>query len=215
MVTYGSKPNYQYPASRLTLIRGKWHVIVSIPAQMRHLYGNTQRDKRISTGTTDRGIAERQLHDLSKRIYDELDLKQSQYLARHNVATDTFAIDAIYGLAAAFNHKPIPDLKPSTSYDQLKAFKTSCDVYAKMIMNAANPEEAKALGEILSSPPSPLKLVEKFKELQVNSPYSTKQKGLAGRYMTSMVHTYWNDLLIAAAREQGLPEHRPERTPSH
>ena len=78
-------------------------MIVSIPAQIRHLYGNTQRDKRISTGTTDRGIAERQLHDLSKRIYDELDLKQSQYLARHNVATDTFAIDAIYGLAAAFN----------------------------------------------------------------------------------------------------------------
>ena len=40
---------YQYPASRLRLIRGKWHVIISIPAHMRYLYNGTQRDKRKST----------------------------------------------------------------------------------------------------------------------------------------------------------------------
>ncbi len=63
--------------------------------------------------------------------------KQSQHLTRRHAVTDNFATDAIYGLATSFNYKNIPDLKPSTEYSQLVALKTSCDVYADMVMNAA------------------------------------------------------------------------------
>ena len=69
---------YQYPASRLRLIRKRWTVIVSIPAHLRHLYSN-QRDKRKSTFTSDKSVADRLHHALAQQIYDEFDAKQNEH----------------------------------------------------------------------------------------------------------------------------------------
>jgi hypothetical protein len=74
-------------------------------------------------------------HALAQQIYDEFDQKQNEHLTKHHAVTDNFATDAIYGLATSFNYKNIPDLKPSTEYNQLVALRTSCDVYADMVMN--------------------------------------------------------------------------------
>jgi hypothetical protein len=201
---------YQYPASRLRLIRGKWHVIISIPAHMRYLYNGTQRDKRKSTFTSDEGAAQRLHHGLAQQIYDEFDQKQNEHLAKHHAVADNFAVDAIYGLATSFSYKNIPDLKPSTEYSQLVALKNPCEVYADMIMNGARIDETKVMADFLETPPSAEELVAKFREAQASSPFTIEQKGLAGRYMTSITHTYWQDLLLLAARKQGLPEPRTE-----
>ena len=197
-----------YPKPNLRFIRGVWTVEVNIPASMRHLFGSgngNTRNRRKSTQTTDKVLAETKLYELTHQIYSEFDRKQHAHLSRHHVVTDNFAINTILGLAKSFSYQNIPDLKPSTSCDQLTSLKTSCDVYAEMIINAANPD-VKALAELVTNTSDPDEVLEKFKKLQANSSYSIEQKGLAGRYKTLMIHTYWHDLLILAAREQGLPE---------
>jgi hypothetical protein len=177
---------------------------------MRYLYNGTQRDKRKSTFTSDEGAAQRLHHGLAQQIYDEFDQKQNEHLAKHHAVADNFAVDAIYGLATSFSYKNIPDLKPSTEYSQLVALKNPCEVYADMIMNGARIDETKVMADFLETPPSAEELVAKFREAQASSPFTIEQKGLAGRYMTSITHTYWQDLLLLAARKQGLPEPRTE-----
>ena len=198
---------YQYPASRLRLIRKRWTVIVSIPAHLRHLYSN-QRDKRKSTFTSDKSVADRLHHALAQQIYDEFDAKQNEHLTKHHAVADTFATDAIHGLAASFNYGKIPALKPSTEYNQLVALKTSCDVYADMIMNGGTIDEANVMADFIATSPSPEEVLVRFREFHINSPYTTEQKGLVGRYKHLMTQTFWHDLLIGAARKQGLPEPR-------
>ena len=205
---------YQYPASRLRLIRKRWAVIVSIPAHLRHLYSN-QRDKRKSTFTSDKSVADRLHHALAQQIYDEFDQKQNKHLTKHHAVTDNFAADTIYGLATSFKYKNIPDLKPSTEYSQLVALKNSCDVYADMIMNGATIDEANVMADFIATSPSPEEVLVRFRALQANSPYTTEQKGLAGRYKHLMTQTFWHDLLIEAAREQGLPEPRLDPLKGH
>jgi integrase len=202
-----------YPKPNLRFIRGVWTVEVSIPASMRHLFGNgsgSTRNRRKSTKTTDKSIAQSKLHDLTHQIYSEFDQKQEDHLTRHHAVTDNFATDAIIGLASSFNYKNIPALRESTDYNQLVALKTSCDVYADMIMNSATIDETKVMADLLATSPSPEEVIVRFRELQTNSLYTTKQKGLAGRYKHMMTQTFWHDLLIEAAREQGLPEPRLE-----
>ena len=172
------RSGYQYPASRLRLLRGKWHVIISIPAHMRHLYNGTQRDKRKSTFTSDEGAAQRLHHSIAQRIYDEFDQKQEDHLTKHHVAADNFAADAIYGLATSFSYKNVPDLRPSTNYDQLVALKNSCDVYADMIMNGGTVDEVKLMADFLLTSPSAEVLVAKFRETQAGSAFTIVIEGV-------------------------------------
>jgi integrase len=190
-------------------MRGKQTVVISVPAHLRHLYGSLRSIRR-STRTSDPKVAQARHHDIAQQIYDEFDAKQNEHLTRHHVVADNFATDTIFGLATAFSYKNVPELKSSTNYDQLVALKASCDVYAEMVINAATIDEVEVIGDLLASSSSTEEVLAKWKETQASSPYSTEQKGLAGRYLTSMVYTYWQDLLIEAARKQGLPEPRIE-----
>ena len=70
-----------------------------------------------------------------------------------------------------------------------------------MIMNSGTADEAKVMTEFFETFTSPEEALANWEETQFNSPYLTEQKGLAGRYKTSMNNTYWNELLILAARE--------------
>ena len=204
-----NKTDYQYPASSVKLIKGKWYVLVNTPAHMRHLFSN-QRNLRLSTGTNDLSIAKRKQHDLAQQIYDKFDAARNEDAARYNTTTDTFALDSIYGLATEFKHKKIPNLKPSTNYQQLVNFKSACDVYSEMVVNAATKEELNKLATLLASASSEEEIVLGSRALLKDSPYTSKQRGYAGRYRTEIVHNFWSDLLITAAREQGLPEPRIE-----
>ena len=189
-------------------MRGKQTVVINIPANLSHLYGGLKSIRR-STGTSDPKVAQARHHSIAQQIYDEFDAKQSQHLSMHHAVTDSFATDTIYGLATSFNHKNIPDLKPSTNYSQLYALKTSCDVYAEIVLNTVTDDDFEIMIALLATA-SPQEVLAKYREMQVGSPYSTEQKGLAGRYQTPMIHTYWQDLLLIAARQQGLPEPRTE-----
>ena len=208
---------YGYPRSRLTLIKGKQYVIVSVPTDLRHLFPN-QRDKRLSTGTSDLNIAQLRQHELAQQIYDEFDARQNNYSSKEEMATDKFAIDCIIGLATAFKHKDIPDLKPSTDYEVLKEFKRDCDVYAKQVFNSTSQEEKikeiEAMAEFVATAmDDPDTIIERSQEILKqfdNKAFPRKTLGFAGKYRQHITYTFWQDLLIASARDQNLPEHRVE-----
>ena len=200
-----------YPRSRLTLIKGKQYVIVSVPADLRHLFPK-QRDKRLSTGTSDLNIAQLRQHELAQQIYDEFDAKISETASKLEVAGDGFALDVIGQLATAFNHRTIPALKSSTNYQELVAFKNSCDVYSEMPFNATSDEDVSAmLAWLAANPkPDPIDLIAMARVMQKRSGYTNEQNNYAAKYQTHFVHNFWQDLLITTAREQNLPEPKME-----
>ena len=209
MFRNANKTDYQYPASSVKLIKGKWYVLVNTPAHMRHLFSN-QRNLRLSTGTNDLSIARRKQHDLAQQIYDKFDAARNEDVARYNTTTDTFALDSIYGLATEFKHKKIPNLKPSTNYQQLLNFKNACDVYFEMVLNAGTKEQAHGLITLQASASSEEEIVLGTRALLKDSLYTSEQRGFAAKYKSEIVYNFWADLLITAAREQGLPEPRFE-----
>jgi integrase len=204
--------SYTYPVARLNYIKGKWYVIVSVPAHLRHLF-KKQRDLRRSTGTHDESFAKRKQHALAQEIYDLFDQRQREEQSKHVSVADAFATDAIIGLATIFHQRNIPDLKPTTDYQLLSSLKQSCDIYANQVINAATDDELEML-ELLNG------IIEANQqgglsggsiELAADSisegvPYTLEQKVSAARYRTEAVYNYWADLLILAAREQGLSE---------
>ena len=111
MFRNANNPYYQYPASSVRMVKGKWYVTISVPAHMQHLFSN-RRDIKLSTGTTDLKAAQRKQHDLAQQIYDKFDAARDDDVVKHNTTTDTFAFDSIYGLATVFKQKDIPNLKP-------------------------------------------------------------------------------------------------------
>ena len=197
--------SYTYPVARLNHIKGKWYVLVSVPAHLRHLFPN-QRDLRRSTGTDDESLAKRKQHALAQEIYDLFDQRKLEEKVKYFKVTDAFAVYAIFSLATVFKHRNIPDLKPSTDYHILSVFKQSCDTYAGIIFNQAVPEELPELAKLIGGDLSLEETRERINALNSTSQYSMADKGVAGRYVTEPVHTFWQDLLISAAREQGLPE---------
>ena len=132
MFRNANKTDYQYPASSVKLIKGKWYVVVSIPAHMRHLFSN-QRNLRSSTGTNDLSIARRKQHDLAQQIYDKFDAAQQQAEQASISKTDEYAIRAINDVAKAFkyNRGEIPVLDPSTEYAALNKMKLTLDSYVQ------------------------------------------------------------------------------------
>jgi len=132
--------SYTYPVARLNHIKGKWYVIVSVPAHLRHLFKN-QRDLRRSTGTHDESFAKRKQHAVAQEIYDLFDQRQREEQSKHVSVADAFATDAIIGLATVFHQRDIPDLKPTTDYQLLSLLKQSCDIYADQVINAATDDE--------------------------------------------------------------------------
>ena len=132
MFRNANKPNYQYPASSVKLIKGKWYVIVSIPAHMRQLFRN-QRNLRLSTGTNDLKLAQRMQHDLAQQIYDKFDAAQQQTEQVSISKTDEYAIRAITDVATAFkyNRGEIPVLAPSTEYAALNKMKVTLESFVQ------------------------------------------------------------------------------------
>ena len=94
--------------------------------------------------------------------------------------TDAFAADAIFSLATVFKHRNIPDLRPSTPYHILSAFKQSCDTYAGIILNQAVPEELSELTELIVGGLPPEEIRERISALNSKSQYSMADKGVAG-----------------------------------
>lgn len=94
---------------------------------------------------------------------------------------------------------------PQTNFSQLVRLRQYCDVYADMVLNVANNDDLVEILAVLTNTSEPEALLEKFSSLPVG-PYTSQQKGLAGRYKSEIIHNFWHDLLILAAREQGLQE---------
>ena len=209
MTSLLKRENYQYPAPKLILLRGVWIVKVSIPAHMRHLFGNgsgTTRDRRKSTKTKDFKIAKSREYELTKLIYDEFDEKLQLQSRKLDQLTDEFASKAITELAQLFKYKSIPDLEPNTEYKRLEDLKFTCDVYTDMVSNDASEDQVIKLFEAVSSNLKPEEIIIESKKFHSKNTFTSEQVACAGRYKTTIVHSFWQDLLIMAARHQGLPE---------
>ncbi|MDA8685358.1 hypothetical protein N9L81_06735 [Planktomarina temperata] len=209
MTTLMNQGNYQYPAPKLIQLRGVWVVKVSIPAQMRHLFGNgtgTTRDRRKSTKTKDYKIAKSREYELTQIIYDEFDSKLKEETDRHHHLTDAFATESITRLAQSFKYKDIPILEPTTEYSLLEKLKTSCDVYADMVLNDASEDQVVGFLELFDSDLKPYEIILEARQLLKLGSFTIEQKVSAARYKTKFVHSYWQDLLLAAASQQGIPE---------
>jgi hypothetical protein len=61
-----------YPASTLSLIKGKWYVSVTVPVGLRPAFNNRTQVK-VSTGTSDRSEAARRQHQKVEGIYEQFD----------------------------------------------------------------------------------------------------------------------------------------------
>ena len=60
-----------YPASTLSLVKGKWYVSVTVPKAIEHMFKLKQI--KLSTGTSDRQQAKKLQHTISQQIYDRFD----------------------------------------------------------------------------------------------------------------------------------------------
>lgn len=60
-----------YPASTLVLIKGKYYVSVTVPKRLEYLF--TQKQIRLSTGTSDRNEAQQRQHNKASQIYARFD----------------------------------------------------------------------------------------------------------------------------------------------
>ena len=209
MTSLLKRENYQYPAPKLILLRGVWIVKVSIPAHMRHLFGNgsgTTRDRRKSTKNKDFKIAKSREYELTKIIYDEFDEKLQLQSRKLDQLTDEFASKAITELAQLFKYRSIPDLEPNTEYKRLEDLKFTCDVYTDMVFNDASEDQVIKLFEAVLSNLKPEEIIIESKKFHSKNTFTSEQVACAGRYKTTIVHSFWQDLLIMAARHQGLPE---------
>jgi len=62
----------EYPATSLAKNKGKYYVLLTIPAELRQHFGNRKQLKR-STGTSDLSDAKRRQHNISAELYVQLD----------------------------------------------------------------------------------------------------------------------------------------------
>ena len=59
------------PPANLVMVKGKWYVQITVPKEHRaRVKGKTQL--RISTGTSDKKLAEKLCHDKAQELYDKL-----------------------------------------------------------------------------------------------------------------------------------------------
>ena len=182
---------------------------VSIPAHMRHLFGNgsgTTRDRRKSTKTKDFKIAKSREYELTKIIYDEFDSKFKVQDELQDHLTDEFAMGAIRGLAKSLKYKNIPSLEPTIEYGLLEKLKSTCDVYADMVFNDASEDQVLKLLKTVLPNLNPEEIIIESRKFHSKNTFTSEQVTCAGRYKTTIVHSFWQDLLIMAARRQGLPE---------
>ncbi len=138
----------------MIMLSGGWVVKVSMPAHMRHLFGNgsgTTRDRRKSTKTSNFKVAKSREHILAKLIYDEFNERLRLHSETQDKISERFAIDVIKGLAESFKYKNIPYSSPTTDFSSLEKLETACDVYAEMIFNDVHKDHAKRIVKLLSS----------------------------------------------------------------
>ena len=204
-----------YPEPRVVTVRGTLVVEVSIPRAIRHLFGNGSgktNNRRLSTGTTDPTVARRKMWPLAHKIYKQFDQMQADAANTHDQQADNFALDTISALATSFNYNRgvPPELSNKTPYAELKRLKDTLDSYTGMMIDQGpSPEEARAALAIgahaIREHTDPGQAKAKMLDTLANSgPFTMKQNALLAKNATSVVQTYWQDLLTTAAREQGV-----------
>ena len=77
----------QFPATTLSFQKNKWYVVVTIPEELRDGFGG-RKQLKLSTGTSDKRLAEQRKHEKSTELYQRLDeagrTKNPVYIAMKN-----------------------------------------------------------------------------------------------------------------------------------
>ena len=204
-----------YPEPRLVLVRGKLVVEVSIPRPIRHLFGSGNgktNNRRLTTGTTDQSVAKRKMWALAHEIYKQFDAAQLDAQQGLRDEVDGFALDTISALVKSFkyNRGEAPELNTTTPYAELRKLKDTLDSYFQMMVDQAPPIEAvsaslNAMDEALQSGVAPVKAREKMlAALGDTGSFTMEQNALLAKNSSSIIQSYWEDLLTTAARDQGI-----------
>ena len=204
-----------YPEPRLVLVRGKLVVEVSIPRPIRHLFGSGNgktNNRRLTTGTTDQSVAKRKMWALAHEIYKQFDAAQLDAQQGLRDEVDGFALDTISALVKSFkyNRGEAPELNTTTPYAELRKLKDTLDSYFQMMVDQAPPIEAvsaslNAMDEALQSGVAPVKAREKMlAALGDTGSFTMEQNALLSKNSSSIIQSYWEDLLTTAARDQGI-----------
>ena len=78
------------PPASLVMVKGKWHVQITVPKEKREAL-NGRKQMRLSTGTSDRRLAEQLLHDKAQELYDKLpDDRRRPLVVKMNLKKETF-----------------------------------------------------------------------------------------------------------------------------
>jgi len=181
-----------YPIPRVVLVKGKYSVEVSIPRQIRHLFGSGKggtTNIRKATGTNDRALADKMLMTLGEELYAKLDQKQLEAEQDAISGVDDFARKAITDVAQAFryNRGDIPPLEPSTDYAVLEKMKARLDMHRDMSDESI---------------PQP----NEEPNYQDEDDFTDGKEYYLETYRADIVESYWQDLLTQAAMEQGLSQ---------
>ena len=181
-----------YPIPRVVLVKGKYSVEVSIPRQIRHLFGSGKggtTNIRKATGTNDRALADKMLMTLGEELYAKLDQKQLEAEQDAISGVDDFARKAITDVAQAFryNRGDIPPLEPSTDYAVLEKMKARLDMHRDMSDESI---------------PQP----NEEPNYQDEDDFTDGKEYYLEAYRADIVESYWQDLLTQAAMVQGLSQ---------
>ncbi len=201
-----------YSESYSKVIRGKYCVVVSIPRKIRHLFGNAPTRQKVAGRTED--DFNRRRHSLTHQIYQEFDERQRRqkenkevFLKRikdewgdaYDKRQDDDRNTILQMMVAAFPHV----LPQESSYNYYK--KIDKDIYPKLAGNST----IKPLTEnIPFSDLEQLKYAmdamarmvknasERFKAFEISA---------AKNYLQPSVRSYFEDLLVEAAKQQKCP----------
>ena len=204
-----------YPEPKIRAVRGALVVEVSIPRPIRHLFGSGNgktNNRRLTTGTTDPAIAQRKMWTLAHEIYKQFDQAQIDVQQRQNDQTDAFALDTISTLAVSLNYNRgnLPELSTKTPFADLKKLKDALDYYRGIFHDQAPPAEISlaalnVVKDAINNGTDPVEAKKKAMAIYGDlGPFTAKQSALLSRNASSIVQSYWEDLLTTAAIEQGV-----------
>lgn len=164
-----------YPASTLSLIKGKWYVSVTVPVGLRPAFNN-RIQVRVSTGTSDRSEAARRQHQKVEGIYEQFDGARPNKLKE---ALKAFA-------AVSTPTELLPQIFPSVA-DCLETEDLDLEAYVSQHLDAvelqARQWEVTEIGPKFDAAQKFLKTLEKAEILETKAPAVPKFMDVAQGWM--------------------------------
>jgi len=202
------RDNYPEPTLRN---RNGWYLCqVNVPTDLFFLFG-VDNKKRRTLKTSDEAVAKRKLWKVANEIYDEFDRKQIEFAEAQeaNAKTEERQLDDqakkyIVRFAACFKTIKLPDLTPNTPVAELLKAMTHLDTKRDIITDEYPDPDTDEGKEMLSQLQNMRNNEERHGTIRLSTGFTVEHYRAQMRYRSMAVHTFWQDLLINAANQEGI-----------